>query len=246
VRLFGIPIRVIVSLAITIHFLTQCSTKPNVDSCDHKYGQTTLKGRVLDFYTSKPIDSVQINIVWNSSWDHLLDTLVKQNDSLSFVFNAPDECEPYFFTLSNKHYWADLENHPAYKVSIDKGTVNNFEIHLRPATFFRINVTRDTLDNKPDTVLLEIRKANTKDWKRWTEISAKDFSNITSSDVPTTYVLCDSGTQRTISAYYDIESNINYDVRWTRRGTKSLDTLHYHFTAEPFDTVQLDYRFRKH
>jgi hypothetical protein len=200
----------------------------------------------LDFYTNEPIDSVEIDIVWNSSWDHFLDTLVKQGDTLSFVFNALDECEPYFFTLANKYYWTDLENHPAYKVSVDKGTINNFEIRLKPATFFRLNVTRDTQDSKPDTVLLQIKKANTEDWKRWGDICADDFSNMPSSDIPTPYVFSDVGTERTISAYYHIESNANYDVRWIRRNTKDLDTLDYHFTAKPFDTVELDYRFKRY
>jgi hypothetical protein len=226
--------------------LSGCSTKTSDDFCDHKHGQTILKGRVLDFYTNKPIDSVQIDIVWNSSWDHLLDTLINQEDSLSFVFNAPDECEPYFFTLSNKYYWTDHENHPAYKVSVEKGASNNFEIRLKPATFFRLNVTRDTLNSSSDTVLLEIKKANTEDWKRWGDICADDFSNVPSSDIPTRYAFSDSGTQRTVSAYYDIESNVSYDVRWIRRNTKDLDTLDYHFEAKPFDTVQLDYRFKKY
>jgi hypothetical protein len=233
-------------LTITIHLLTGCSTKTNDDFCDHGHGETVLKGRVLDFYTNKPIDSVQIEIVWNSSWDRFLDTLVRQHDSLSFSFNAPDECEPYFFTLSNKHYWTDVRNHPAYKVSVNKGAINNFEIRLKPATIFRINVTRDTLDSKPDTVLLQIKKANTEDWKWWGEICADDFSHIPSSDIPAMYVFSDSGTQRTISTYYDIESSANYDVRWIRRNTVNLDTLYYHFTAKPFDTVQLQYRFRNH
>ena len=239
-------LRVISSLTITICFLSGCSTKTNDDFCDHKHGQTILKGRVLDFYTNKPIDSVQIDIVWNSSWDHFLDTLVNQEDSLSFVFNAPDECEPYFFTLSNKYYWTDLENHPAYKVAVEKGTINNFEIRLKPATFFRLNVTRDTLNSNQDTILLEIKKSNTEDWKRWGDICADDFSSMPSTDIPTPYMFLDLGTERTISAYYDIESNVDYDVRWIRRDTKDLDTLEYHFTAKPFDTVRLDYRFKKH
>jgi hypothetical protein len=154
-----------IAFLIVIHFPMGCSTKTNEDFCVHGHGQTIIKGRVLDFNTKKPIDSVQIDIVWNSSWDHLLDTILKQNDSLSFTFNAPDDCEPYFFTLYNKHYWTDPENHPAYKVSIDKGAINKFEIYLKPATFFKINVSRDTVDSTADTVLLQIRKVNTEDWK---------------------------------------------------------------------------------
>jgi hypothetical protein len=231
---------------ILIHFTIGCSKKPGEDYCVHGHGRTIIKGRVLDFYTKAPIDSVQIDMVWNSSWDHFIDTLVKQNDSLSFAFNAPDDCEPYFVTLSNKHYWTDIENHPAYKIAIDKGAINNFEIHLKPATFFKLNVSRDTLDTTPDTVLLQIRKVNTEDWTRWTDISADNFSSVPLSGLPTPYEFSDSGTQRTISAYYDIEANFSYDVRWIRSGTRHGDTVYYHFNGAPFDTVELNYRFRKH
>ena len=232
-------------LVFIVVFTIRCSTKKSDDFCSHGYGQTTLSGRVLDFYTKKPIDSVEISIAWGASMDHYLDTLVKQNDSLSFVFNAPDDCEPYFFTLSNKHYWTDLENHPAYKVSIDKGAFNSFEITLKPATIFKINISRDTLDSTPDTVLLQLKSVNTERWENWGEISADDFSRIPSSVIQTPYAFSDSGAHRTISTYYEIESNVNYDVLWTRSNTKPLDTLYYHFTAKPFDTVQLHYRFKK-
>jgi hypothetical protein len=226
-------------------FTIRCSTKTGDDFCTHGYGQTTLKGRILDFYTKKPIDSVEISIVYGASWDHFLDTLVKQNDSLSFAFNSPDDCEPYFFTLSSKYYWTNSENHPAYKVSIDKGAINNFEIFLKPATFFKVNVRRDTLDSTPDTLLLQIKKINTEDWERWREISAADFSSLPSGDIPVSYAFLDSGTQRTISAYYNIESNVSYDVRWTRSNVKHPDTLCSRFAAKPFDTVQLRYTFKK-
>ena len=244
-RSFVTYLSVIIVFAIVFAFTIQCSTKIGEDFCTHAYGRTTIKGRVLDLYTKKPIDSVEISIVYGASWDHFLDTLVKQNDSLSFAFNAPDDCEPYFFTLSNKHYWTDLENHPAYKVSIDKGASNNFEIVLKPATFFKIEVRRDTLDITPDTVLLQIKKVNTEDWERWGEISADDFSRLSSSDIPTPYAFSDSGTQRTISAYYNIESNVNYDVRWTRSNANHPDTLYSSFRAKPFDSVLLRYIFKK-
>jgi len=244
-RSFITYLRVITVFAIVFHFTGGCSTKTSDDFCSNGYGQTTLRGRVLDFYTKKPIDSVEISIVYGASWDHFLDTLVKQNDSLSFAFNAPDDCEPYFFTLSNKHYWTDLQNNSAYKVSVDKGVINNFEIHLKPATFFKINVRRDTLDNIPDTVLLDIKKGNTEDWKRWSEISADDFSRLPSREIPALYAFSDSGTYRTISAYYNIESNVNYDVRWTRSNPTHSDTLYYRLIAKPFDTVQLNFTFRK-
>jgi hypothetical protein len=227
-------------------FTTQCSTKTSDDFCTHGYGKTTLQGRVLDFYTRKPIDSVEIRIVWGSSWDHFLDTLVEQNESVSFSFNVPDDCEPYFFTLSNKRYWTDGEHHPAYNVSIEKGAINNFEIHLKPATFFKINVQRDTLDRTSEVVVLQIRKTNTQDWERWGEISVDDFSKVPASDIPAQqYVFSDSGTHRTISALYDLESNANYDVRWVRSNAIHPDTLYYHFTAKPFDTVYLHYVFKK-
>jgi hypothetical protein len=226
-------------------FTIACSTKTSDDLCTHGNGKTTLQGQVLDFYTKKPIDSVEIRIVWGSSWDHFLDTLIKQNDSISFAFNLQDDCEPYFFTLSNRHYWTDIEHHPAYKVSIEKGAINNFQIQLKPATFLKINVQRDTLDNSRDVVQLQIRKAKTGDWERWEEISANDFTNRPADYISTTYDFLDSGTYRTISAYYDIESNTDYDLRWTLLNSKHSDTLYYHFTATPFDTVRLNYAFKK-
>jgi hypothetical protein len=230
--------------AIACAFTIRCSTKPDNEFCTHGHGQTFLKGSLLDFTTNKPIDSVEISIVYGISFDHFLDTVVKQNDSMSFAFNVPNDCEPYFVTLSNKHYWTDMKNHPAYKVSVNKGGINNFEISLKPATFFEINATRDTLDSTADTVLLQIKKANIDDWETWGEISADDFSSSPDSDIPVRYVFSDSGTHRTISVYYDIESNVNYDARWAPLHTKDPDTLYYHFTAKPFDTVQFRYRFR--
>ena len=235
---------VIIIFTIVVAFTIRCSTKTGDDFCTHGHGQTTLKGRILDFHTNKPIDSIEISIVYGESWDHFLDTLVKQNDSLSFAFNAPDDCAPYFFTLSNKHYWTDLENHPAYKVSVDKGTINNFEVRLKPATFFKIYVRRDTLDGTSDTVLLQIKKVNTKDWERLGEISTGDFSTLPFSEISTPYAFLDSGTHRTILAYYSIESNVNYDVRWTRSNAKHPDRLYSRFLAKPFDTVQLRYTFK--
>jgi hypothetical protein len=243
---FGNHLRAGIAFLIVVHFIMGCSTKPSEDFCVHGHGQTIIRGRVLDFYTKRLVDSVQISIVWNSSWDHLLDTLIKQNDSILFAFDAPDDCEPYFITLHNKHYWFDLENHPAHKVSIDKGAINNFEIEIKPATFFKVNVTRDTLNNTADTVLLHLKKSNTADWKLWEEISSYDFNDSRLRDAPSPYVFLDSGTQQTISAYYDIEGNFDYDVRWVTSGTKHSDTLYHHFHATPFDTVQLDYRFGNH
>jgi hypothetical protein len=235
----------VISFAIACALTIRCSTKTSDDLCTHGHGETTLNGRVLDFYTKKPIDSVQIRIVYGTSLDQLLDTLVKQNDSLSFAFIAPNDCEPYFVTLSNKHYWTDRQNHPAYRVSIDKGVINNFQVSLKPATFFKLNVTRDTSDSTPDTVLLQIKKANKEDWQTWGEISADNFSRLPSSDIQIPYDFLDSATQRTISTYYDLESNVNYDVRWTRSNVKHSDTIYSHFAAKPFDTVQLRYTFKK-
>lgn len=237
--------RTILAFTIVLLFTVQCSTKDR-DYCeDHDFGQTTLRGRVLDSLTKKPIDSVEIRIVSGPSWDHFLDTIVKQNDTLSFTFNAADDCDPYFYTLSNKHYWIDQQHHPAYNVSITKGAINNFEIHLKPATFFEINVKRDTSDKKPEAVLLELRKVNTKEWQRWANISADDFAERPDDYIGTRYAFSDSGSYRTISAYYDIESNANYDVRWILANTKLPDTLYNRFTAEPFDTIRLNYIFRE-
>jgi hypothetical protein len=212
-----------------------------IDWCyDHGYGLTTLRGRVIDTLTGKPIDSVGISIVSGHFWDHYLDTIVKQNDTLVFTFNTLD-CEPYFYTIDTKYYWIDFDNHPAYKFGVDKGVVNNFEIYLKPATFLKMSVERDTLASSDDQVILQIRKGDTGTWEELAYISRPDFKEQYVDYMRPPYDFSDSCTIRTLSKCYSFESTIAYDVRWI-----SHDTILYHVAAEPFDTVKIDYAFNEH
>lgn len=236
-----------IAVLLTFTFAMGCSLPTREEFCaDTNHGLTTFRGRVLDFYTHKPIDSVEIRIVYGISWDRYLDTTIVQGDSLHFALNIADDCEDFFFTLSNKHYWVDFRNDSLnYKTSVNKGGLNEFEINLRPATFFKLSVTRDTLNQASDTVLLQIRKKG-EQWENWKDFSADNFRKPITDLFRIHYSFSDSGTYRTTSTYYDFEGNTNYDVRWVRRDEVPLDTIYNRVQAKPFDTVQLHYDFKAH
>lgn len=238
VRVFGMTL-------MTSMLIWQCSTKSQDNFCTPGGGKTILTGRILDSQTNKPIDSVEISIGYGPSWDHLIDTLVKQNDSVFFVFNAPDDCEPYFFLLSNKHYWYEAGHPIDYNATVNKGGINTFNFSLKPATVFQFSISRDTLNMETDTVFLEVKKGygGKVIWDE--KFSAEQFSWNLLNGIPGGYPYSDSGSIRMLSADAGFESNEFYHIRWVYKNGEVLDTTEYQFVAKPFDTVNLRYAFRK-
>jgi hypothetical protein len=169
------------------------------------------------------------------SWDRHLDTLVKQTDSLRLSFTTIHDCEPYVFTLSNKYYWEDFENYPARRVSMNKGKISTFEIRLKRAAFLKLRVVQDTTDTR--YLELEYRKANTKQWDRWT---GHIYPAI---DSDLFHVRPDSGRYHRILNHATIEGDVDYEYRWIITSKPNADTIIGKFKAIAFDTIPLSYRF---
>jgi hypothetical protein len=245
---FGLNIRslkAVIAIMATFSLMVGCSLKSETDFCvNHNYGTTTIHGRVVDFYTKQPIDSVQLAVEYGISWDDFLDTVLAQRDSLSFTFEAPNDCEDYYVSILNKYYWFDYDHYPAHRLLLNKGADNNFLIELKPATFFELHVKRDMQYGMEDAVRLQIRKRNTPEWESWNKITANDFDEWDPSALEIRYVVSDSATFRTISMAHDMESDVDYDVRWILLGEAHSDTLFSSFHAIPFDTVKLRYEYK--
>ena len=81
--------------------------KESESLCNRGHGDTSLKLTVLDFNTNERIDSVRLTIRYGASADRLVDTLLKQEENIAYNFNVPeiDDCESYWFELSNNLYW---------------------------------------------------------------------------------------------------------------------------------------------
>jgi hypothetical protein len=119
---------------------------------------------------------------------------------------------------------------------MNKGKVSTFEIRLKRAAFLKLSVQQDTTNTR--YLGLEYRKANTKQWDRWTEYIYPPIE-------PDLFrVRSDSSRYHTLSNHASIEGDVEYEYRWIIPSEPNADTIIGKFKAIAFDTISLSYRFR--
>jgi len=214
------------------------------DYCEHGSGPTSVHVKVFDKRTHTLIDSVRLAIRYGASMDYIVDTILYQQDGVSYRWTIPgNDCEPYWAEVFNKHYWVDYEDTTANH-SVKKGQANEFVTYLKPATTMNISLTRDRQDHQQDTVFLYIQKGN-RAYERWSYYSQDDFEEVDKSYGIAPYAIRDSQGKRTISTDYSIESGVDYKVKWILKEKNYIDSLYSAFKATPFDTVVVAYEFKK-
>ncbi|HEY9049242.1 MAG TPA: hypothetical protein VIN08_25245 [Ohtaekwangia sp.] len=214
------------------------------DLCVKGSGPTTVHVKVYDKFTNKRIDSVQLAIRYGVSMDRIVDTLLYQPDRVSYQWTVPEnDCDPYWIEVSNEHYWVDLDD-TTMNHEIQKGRVNEYIVHLKPATTVILSLTRDRSDKSTDTVYLYMKKGD-QPYDRWSYFSLDDFEDTSRAEYIASYVIHDVDGKRTISSDIPVESGVAYKVRWIRKEKNYIDTIYTDFKAIPFDTVTLKYEFTK-
>ncbi len=109
--------------------------------CEKGFGSTTIKLKVLDFYSKKSIDSIRLIIYNGISMHKLIDSVFKQENGLVYNFTIPemDDCESYWFEVSNKLYYDEIYFADSSKdAGLKKGATNESTIYLKPAT--KVNI----------------------------------------------------------------------------------------------------------
>jgi hypothetical protein len=195
------------------------------------FGKTSLKLRVLDLLTHKPIDSVRLTIRFGASADKLIDTLMKQKDGIEYNFVVPemDNCEAYWFELSNRLYRNDIFSNDTTKhIGIEKGVINKRTLYLKPSTKVKVTVTNELKAFNGDTVFLYLDRKDKKEVDTWGYFTKRHFEET-----------------KTTADYLDVESGIDYRVTWIHKNNDLTDTTYREFHAEPFDTLSLNFTMKK-
>jgi hypothetical protein len=242
-------ILIFLAIAIVAVIVSFCIHAVNSfeDFCEEGSGLTTVNGKVLDFNTHQPIDSVQLTIRYGMSADRAVDTLLYQADGISYSFVIrEDDCEPYWVEVYNKHYWHDAEFDSTMGDVLIKGGVSNFVAYLKPATTIKLTLERELKNTTPDTVFLYLSEPG-QGFRRWSYFSLADFlEKDTASYISSYYDFEDSNGKRKITTYDNMESlNVDHQVQWIRKTDTYIDTVFTEFKSKPFDTVHLKYEFVK-
>ncbi|MBY0426344.1 MAG: hypothetical protein K2Q22_11955, partial [Cytophagales bacterium] len=182
---------------------------------DRGFGSTSIKLKVLDFESEKPIDSVRLTIRYGVSAERLVDTLLGQKDSIFYNFIVPeaDDYESYWVEVSNKLYWDELYFKDTSQNSVLlKGMMNEKTIFLKPSTKIKVTLSNKIKVLNRDTVYLFFERKDKKDFQVWDYFTQENFKK-----------------RKTISAFYNLESGLDYKAMWIHKNVKSSDTLYHEF-----------------
>ena len=99
-------------------------------------GETIIQGRVYDYLTKQPLDSIQLALRTGASGDMILDTVLSNYNGIDFVYNVSGalECELVWMDIYRKGY--DLEYISRVDEYVDlsfrKGGLNTLDLFLHP------------------------------------------------------------------------------------------------------------------
>lgn len=198
--------------------------------CDHGHGDTSLKLRILDFNTDELIDSVRLTIRYGASADRLVDTLLKQEENIAYNFNVPeiDDCESYWFELSNDLYWEPYYlKDSTQDVGIKKGKMNIMTLYMKPATKVKTRVINKLTEFEGDTVFVDFERSDGEDVTGWTYFTKRHFEKY-----------------KTSSELFHMESGAEYRAIWVHKNKRMIDTTYTSFYAKPFDTLLLKFELK--
>ncbi len=193
-------------------------------SCDPGFGKTTVKLRVLDLNSKKPIDSVQLAIRFGASGHKLVDTLLAQKDEIAYTFFIPevDKCDDYWLEISNKRYWRQVyfgDMAPDY--SVRKGTVSTSTLYLNPAAKVKVRLEKSE-QILSDTVYLYFERKDNKEHHGWDYFACSRFRN-----------------GRKAFQSFTLEGGVDYRAMWIQKSADGIDTTYSEFHTEPFGTLRL-------
>lgn len=206
--------------------------KETEDLCTARgFGNTSLKFKVLDLNSLKPIDSIRLTIRYGASADKFVDTLMKQEENIVYNFLVPetDDCEAYWLELSNDLYWGDIYFSDTIRyLGIEKGVTNEKTLYLEPATKVKVTVTNELREFNGDTVYLYFDRKDKKDFNAWDYFTKKDFEN-----------------RKKTSEYFNLESGVDYRATWINKNNELTDTTYNDFYTKPFDTLRLSFALKE-
>jgi hypothetical protein len=240
----------IASIALLIFIMNALNENESSDFCAEKgAGITPIHVKVFDYKTRKLIDSVQLQVRYGISADCIVDTLLFQGDGISYANLNTSDCEWYWLDVSNKYYYCyDIDDvifeDTVRQGRIEKGKENHFVIYLKPATTIKLTLERELKNKLADTVFLYGLEEQV-DGEPWGSFDAYDFSNELISDFPGMWQRTDENGIRRISKFFNIESGADRKIRWIRKEQEYMDTVFTEFKCLPFDTVRLNYVFKK-
>jgi hypothetical protein len=200
--------------------------------CSRGFGETSIRLRILNLENKQLVDSIRLTIRSGASAEKVVDTLLKQEEYIAYNFFIPqyDDCESYWFEVSNKLYHDDIHfADTGSNAGIKKGAANEGTLYLTPATKVKLVLRNELKEFNGDTIFIAFKRKDNKEANAWDYFTSKHFE-----------------AKEEITEFFSLESGVDHKAIVIQKNNQSVDTLFSNeFYTRSFDTLDVNFTLKK-